>query len=201
MHKQLPSSPPALFLSVRCPPDLRSFSTSIYAIALLTIDGRRYRLQGWLSRTSTCQMLPSDPAVTLSAHQEQLICVSTSHPVWLISRIQNRAERDLDWLVGEWNVGKEGLLSSGSYRFVAVVRDLDSGNVYMSEPTHHAVDVRVDDDWEFVNGQPASLQDMIDHYQDKLLCGMDMKTPLRHHQYSARWESPVDVIHGFREEW
>jgi hypothetical protein len=76
---------------------------------ITVLDGRTYRIQGWLSRIHALEI------------GQQALLISIKEPVLVVARLQNRSARDLDWVEGLWNVGHEGLLSSGRWRIFPIV--------------------------------------------------------------------------------
>ncbi|KAJ3364861.1 hypothetical protein GGF31_008870 [Allomyces arbusculus] len=128
-------------------PTSRTATISVYAVGIVIIDGRKYRLQGWLSR------------ITTLAYRHNTVLIHIEEPVLLVARLQSRGGRDLDWMEGEWNVGREGLLATGTWRLYAAVQE-HSNVVHISAPTV-AIRIRVDDDWELVHGRCVSLRALV----------------------------------------
>ncbi|KNE64324.1 hypothetical protein AMAG_09351 [Allomyces macrogynus ATCC 38327] len=128
-------------------PTSRTATISVYAVGIVIIDGRKYRLQGWLSR------------ITTLAYRHNTVLIHIEEPVLLVARLQSRGGRDLDWMEGEWNVGREGLLATGTWRLYAAVQE-HSNVVHISAPTV-AIRIRVDDDWELQHGRCVSLRALV----------------------------------------
>ncbi|KAI9183137.1 hypothetical protein H9P43_004054 [Blastocladiella emersonii ATCC 22665] len=125
-------------------------SVHVYAVGCLIIDGRKFRVQGWLARLSTF------------SYHDAAVQIHVDEPVLLVSRLQSRSERDLDYLEGEFHVGRLALLSTGAWRLYGVVQQ-HSGAIAASPPTPR-LNVRVDDDWELVDDACVSLAALVDKY-------------------------------------
>ncbi|ORZ36544.1 hypothetical protein BCR44DRAFT_36286 [Catenaria anguillulae PL171] len=135
-------------------PLARTHRIHLYAVGNLIIDGRKYRVQGWLVRTSTLGVRAAE------------VLVSIDQPVMLVAKIEARTStRELDYLEGELAVGKLGIVPSGWWRIYAVVAHGPECAISISPPTPR-FHLSVADDWEMSTDgiSVVSLADLVAYH-------------------------------------